>query len=81
MEINIILIFCMLMYEEANLHAFKASFRRYFNVYIAVSAQESEKILVENEIHVLITDPKNAGNYRKPNYWRMRLKNTPHKPG
>lgn len=44
--------------EENNLAAFKASFRRNFTVFTALSADEGEKILKENEIHVLITDQR-----------------------
>jgi response regulator RpfG family c-di-GMP phosphodiesterase len=44
--------------EENNLIAFKASFRRYFTIYIANSAAEAELILRENNIHVLITDQR-----------------------
>lgn len=44
--------------EENNLSAFKASFRRYFNVYTALSATEAKVILSQNDIHVLITDQR-----------------------
>jgi response regulator RpfG family c-di-GMP phosphodiesterase len=44
--------------EENNLIAFKASFRRYFSVYTAISAAEAEVILGKNTIHVLITDQR-----------------------
>jgi len=44
--------------EENNLAAFKASFRRNFTVFTALSADEGEKVLKENEIHVLITDQR-----------------------
>jgi response regulator RpfG family c-di-GMP phosphodiesterase len=47
--------------EENNLLAFKASFRRFFNVFTAISADEGKKILAENEIHVLITDQRMPG--------------------
>lgn len=47
--------------EENNLKAFKASFRRYFNVFTAISADEAQKTLAENEIHVLITDQRMPG--------------------
>jgi response regulator RpfG family c-di-GMP phosphodiesterase len=47
--------------EENNLLAFKASFRRFFNVFTAISAEEGKKILAENEIHVLITDQRMPG--------------------
>ena len=47
--------------EENNLIAFKAAFRRYFSVFTALSAEEAQKILVENTIHVLITDQRMPG--------------------
>lgn len=47
--------------EENNLKAFRASFRRYFNIFTAISAVEAKKILSENEIHVLITDQRMPG--------------------
>ena len=47
--------------EENNLLAFKASFRRYFTVFTALSADEGEKILKEHDIHVLITDQRMPG--------------------
>jgi response regulator RpfG family c-di-GMP phosphodiesterase len=47
--------------EENNLLAFKASFRRYFNIFTAISADEGKKILAEHEIHVLITDQRMPG--------------------
>lgn len=47
--------------EENNLISFKASFRRYFSVFIASSVQEAYTILSNNEIHVLITDQRMPG--------------------
>ena len=47
--------------EENNLLAFRASFRRHFNVFTAISADEGKKILAQNEIHVLITDQRMPG--------------------
>ena len=47
--------------EENNLNAFKASFRRFFNIYTALSATEATTILSTNEIHVLITDQRMPG--------------------
>lgn len=44
--------------EEHNLQAFKATFRKFFNVFIANSAKEAELILAANDIHVLITDQR-----------------------
>jgi response regulator RpfG family c-di-GMP phosphodiesterase len=42
--------------EENNLIAFKASFRRDFTIFTAISAAVAKEILAQNEIHVLITD-------------------------
>jgi response regulator RpfG family c-di-GMP phosphodiesterase len=47
--------------EENNLAAFKASFRRQFTVFTAISAEEGLKILAENDIHILITDQRMPG--------------------
>jgi len=47
--------------EENNLTAFKASFRRFFNVFTAISADDGKKVLADNEIHVLITDQRMPG--------------------
>lgn len=47
--------------EENNLIAFKASFRRDFTIFTALSADEAKKILKETEIHVLITDQRMPG--------------------
>ena len=47
--------------EENNLTAFKASFRRHFTVFTAISADEGKKVLADNEIHVLITDQRMPG--------------------
>ncbi len=44
--------------EVHNLNAFKASFRRDYEVFTAISAAEGRKILEENEIHVIITDQR-----------------------
>ena len=47
--------------EENNLSAFKASFRRQFTVFTAISADEALKVLSENDIHILITDQRMPG--------------------
>ena len=47
--------------EENNLAAFKASFRRYFNVFTAISADEGKIILNQTDIQVLITDQRMPG--------------------
>ncbi len=44
--------------EEHNLQAFKASFRRQYEIYTAISAAEGLKILQNVEIHVIIADQK-----------------------
>jgi response regulator RpfG family c-di-GMP phosphodiesterase len=47
--------------EAINLLAFKASFRRFFTIHIAKSADEAKPILAQNEIHVLISDQRMPG--------------------
>jgi len=50
--------------ERHNLIAFKASFRRDFNVFIAESADEGIEVLKQNQIHVILSDqrmPKTTG--------------------
>jgi len=44
--------------EVHNLNAFKAGFRRKFNVFIAESAVEGRKILETEDIQVIITDQR-----------------------
>lgn len=44
--------------EENNLNAFKAVFRREFNVFVAESAKEGLKIINENEIEVILSDQR-----------------------
>ena len=44
--------------EENNLISFTASFRKDFNIFTAISAKESDIILLNNNIHVLITDQR-----------------------
>lgn len=44
--------------EEHNLQAFKATFRKSFNVFTANSVNEAEVVLANNDIHVLITDQR-----------------------
>lgn len=44
--------------ESENLASFKANFRKYFNIYYALSSAEAEVILSQNEIHVLVTDQR-----------------------
>ena len=47
--------------EAINLLSFKASFRRFFTIHIAKSADEAKPILAQNEIHVLISDQRMPG--------------------
>ncbi|MBC7566465.1 MAG: response regulator [Pedobacter sp.] len=44
--------------EVHNLNAFKATFRRLFNVFIAESAIEGRKILETQDIQIVITDQR-----------------------
>ncbi|MFD0940936.1 hybrid sensor histidine kinase/response regulator [Pedobacter boryungensis] len=44
--------------EDNNLQAFKASFRRHYEIYTAISAAEGLKILQNVTIHVIIADQK-----------------------
>ncbi len=44
--------------EVGNLSAFKAAYRRDFNVFIAESAGEGKKILAENDIEIILTDQR-----------------------
>ncbi len=44
--------------EENNLVAFRASFRRIFSVFTALSVKEAKEVLALNTIHVLITDQR-----------------------
>jgi len=44
--------------EENNLQAFKASFRRLYEIYTAISAEEGLKILQNVNIHIIIADQK-----------------------
>ena len=44
--------------EENNLQAFKASFRRDYKVFIAISAQEARELLKTQEVDIIITDQR-----------------------
>ena len=44
--------------EIHNLNAFRAGFRRLFNIFLAESAAEGRKILERENIHVLLTDQR-----------------------
>jgi response regulator RpfG family c-di-GMP phosphodiesterase len=49
--------------EVNNLTAFKATFRRYYNIFTAPSADEGRKVLDENsaDIEIIITDQRMPG--------------------
>jgi response regulator RpfG family c-di-GMP phosphodiesterase len=50
--------------EVHNLNAFKASFRRSYTVYTAVSAEEAEAVLAKHDVQIIISDqrmPKMTG--------------------
>ena len=47
--------------EINNLTAFKASFRRSYEVYTAVSPLEAKKVLKDIEVHVIIADQRMPG--------------------
>jgi len=47
--------------EVGNLTAFKAAFRREFNIYTAESANEGKKILKENDIEIILSDQRMPG--------------------
>ena len=47
--------------EILNLHAFKASFRREFEVHTASSAQEGEEVLKNHPIEVVLSDQRMPG--------------------
>ncbi|EOZ95837.1 Two-component response regulator [Indibacter alkaliphilus LW1] len=44
--------------EENNLQAFKATFRRDYKIYLAISAVEARKILDETPVDIVITDQR-----------------------
>lgn len=50
--------------EPHNLTAFKATFRRDYNIYLAESAEEGKQILDKQDIHIILSDqrmPKMTG--------------------
>lgn len=47
--------------EENNLHAFRASFRRQYEIYTAISAADGLKVLQSVTIHVILADQKMPG--------------------
>lgn len=44
--------------EENNLHAFKATFRRDYKIFLAISAKEAREILKEEVVDLIITDQR-----------------------
>ncbi|RIW12047.1 response regulator [Algoriphagus lacus] len=44
--------------EENNLQAFKATFRRDYKIFLAISAKEGEEILSKEDIDIIITDQR-----------------------
>lgn len=44
--------------EENNLQAFKATFRRDFKIFLALSASEGREILKTEDVHIIITDQR-----------------------
>ena len=44
--------------EENNLQAFKATFRRDYKIFLAISAEEGREILSKEEIDIIITDQR-----------------------
>ncbi|SIN84964.1 response regulator [Algoriphagus halophilus] len=44
--------------EENNLQAFKATFRRDYKIFLAISAKEAREILKEQEVDLIITDQR-----------------------
>ena len=44
--------------EENNLQAFKATFRRDYKIFLAISAKEGEEILAREDIDLIITDQR-----------------------
>jgi response regulator RpfG family c-di-GMP phosphodiesterase len=44
--------------EPHNLTAFKAAFRRDYNIYLAESAEEGKQILDKHKIHVILSDQR-----------------------
>ncbi|WP_373522724.1 response regulator [Aquiflexum sp.] len=44
--------------EENNLQAFKATFRRDYKIFLAMSADEGREILKSEDVHIIITDQR-----------------------
>ncbi len=47
--------------EVNNLHAFKALFRKEYDIFIAESAEEGTKLLADEQVHVIICDQRMPG--------------------
>jgi response regulator RpfG family c-di-GMP phosphodiesterase len=44
--------------EENNLQAFKATFRRNYEIYLALSAKEAREIVQNHDVQIIITDQR-----------------------
>lgn len=44
--------------EENNLQAFRATFRKIYDIYLAPSAKEAREILHHHDVHIIITDQR-----------------------
>lgn len=44
--------------EEINLQAFRSTFKKYYDLFLAASAKEARDILSENQVDIIITDQR-----------------------
>jgi response regulator RpfG family c-di-GMP phosphodiesterase len=44
--------------EEINLQAFRSTFKKHYDLFLAASAKEARDILTENEVDIIITDQR-----------------------
>lgn len=44
--------------EEINLQAFRSTFKKHYDLFLAASAKEARNILTENEVDIIITDQR-----------------------
>lgn len=44
--------------EENNLQAFKATFRRIYEIYLANSAKEAREVLLNHDVQIILTDQR-----------------------
>ncbi len=51
--------------ESRNLTAFKASFRRNYDIFTAISAAEGAQLLKENPVHIIIADQRMPADDRR----------------